>query len=152
MEPSRPTPANWSRLSSALYYEDAARAIDWLCQAFGFQVRLKIEGKNGQIEHSELTYGDAILMVGQSGRERPDRAFCKSPKELGGANTQSLMLYVDDADAHCARARAHGAVILAEPSDTDYGDEYWKDRGYEAVDLEGHHFWFYQRLRDPKAR
>jgi uncharacterized glyoxalase superfamily protein PhnB len=32
---------------------------------------------------------------------------------------------------------------------TDYGEEYWTDRGYEAEDLEGHHWWFVQRLRTP---
>ena len=149
----KPTPANWSRLSSAAYYTDAGKAIEWLCRAFGFQVRLKIEGEDGRIEHSELTYGEAVFMVGQSGREdRPDRAFCKSPKELGGANTQSIMMYVDDADAHCEQARKAGAKIVKEPETTDYGPEYWMDRGYEVEDLEGHHWWFYQRLRDPQPK
>ena len=54
---------------------------------------------------------------------------------------------VDDADAHCERARAAGAVIATEPATQDYGEGYWADRGYEARDLEGHHWWFMQRLR-----
>jgi uncharacterized glyoxalase superfamily protein PhnB len=62
------------------------------------------------------------------------------------------MVYVDDVEAHCARARAAGARILVGPQTTDYGEEYWTDRGYEAEDLEGHHWWFYQRLRDPAPR
>ena len=78
----------------------------------------------------------------------PGGEYRQSPRSLGGANTQNMMSYVDDVDAHCARARSAGAEIVAEPKDTDYGDEYWQDRGYEAVDLEGHHWWFYQRLRD----
>jgi uncharacterized glyoxalase superfamily protein PhnB len=36
----RPTPAGWPRLSSSIFYQDAAAAIDWLCRAFGFEVRL----------------------------------------------------------------------------------------------------------------
>src|SRR5256885_12656457 len=47
--------------------------------------------------------------------------------------------------AHCARARAAGARIVAEPKTTDYGEDYWTDRGYEAEDLGGHRWWFYQR-------
>jgi uncharacterized glyoxalase superfamily protein PhnB len=62
------------------------------------------------------------------------------------------MLYVDDVEAHCARAREAGAKIVSEPKTTDYGEEYWSDRGYECTDLDGHHFWFMQRLRSPKAK
>ncbi len=35
----KPTPKDWPRLSSAVFYRDAAAAIDWLCAAFDFQVR-----------------------------------------------------------------------------------------------------------------
>ena len=57
------------------------------------------------------------------------------------------MVFVDNADAHCAQARAAGARIVAEPEDHDYGDEYWTDRSYGAVDPEGHLWWFSQRVR-----
>ena len=137
-----------ARISSALFYEDADKAIDWLCQAFGFEVRLKVEGEGGRIEHSELVFGDGLIMVGSTGEtsKRP-RAFCKSPRSLGGGNTQSLCVQVDDADAHCAHARAAGAQIGQEPETHDYGAEYWADRSYEAIDIEGHHWWFVQRVR-----
>ena len=59
----KPTPKGWPRLSTSVFYDDAATAIDWLCEAFGFEVRLKIEGDQGRIEHSELEYGDALVMV-----------------------------------------------------------------------------------------
>jgi uncharacterized glyoxalase superfamily protein PhnB len=145
----KPTPGGWPRLSSALFYEDAASAIDWLCRAFGFDVRLKVEGDGGRIEHSELVYGEALIMVAQAGASarRPGETFRTSPKSIGGANTQSLMLFVDDVDAHCSRARAAGATISAEPEEHDYGADYWCDRSYGAVDLEGHRWWFTQRLR-----
>src|SRR5690606_20482582 len=109
-----PTPADWPRLSSAVYYEDARAAIDWLCHAFGFEVRLLIEGEGGRVDHSELTFGDGLIMVG-SVHGRPGREFTASPRALGGKNTQSLCLYVDDVDEHCARARAAGAEITREP-------------------------------------
>jgi uncharacterized glyoxalase superfamily protein PhnB len=144
----RNPPDGWPRISSALYYEDAAKAIDWLCDAFGFEVRLKVEGEGGRIEHSELEFGDGLIMVGQTGRaERPERAFCRSPRSLGGANTQGLCIAVDDVDAHCARARAAGARITLAPEVHDYGDQYWVDRVYEAEDPEGHRWFFMQRLR-----
>ncbi len=140
----KPTPSGWPRISAALYYADAARAIDWLCNAFGFELRLKVEGKDGRIEHSELTFGEGVVMVAQTGRERTPHG--RSPKEIGGGNTQQLMVYVDDVEAHCRRARAAGALILDEPQTHDYGEEYWSDRSYGCLDVEGHHWWFSQRL------
>ena len=147
----KPPPSGWPRISSALYYEDAPAAIDWLCRAFGFEVRVKIEGEGGSIEHSELTFGDGLIMVGQA--DLPHKpSFRKSPRALGGANTQNMMIYVDDVETHCEKARAAGASIVSEPKTTDYGEDWWTDRGYECEDLEGHHWWFAQRLRDPKPK
>ena len=116
------TPKGWPRISSAIFYDDAAGAIDWLCRAFGFEVRLKVEGDKGRIEHSELVFGEGVVMVGSS-------------------NT----------DAHCARARAAGAKIFMELAVHDYGEDHWADRSYGAADPEGHHWWFTQRIRDPKS-
>jgi uncharacterized glyoxalase superfamily protein PhnB len=149
-----PTPSDWPRLSSSVFYQDAAAAIDWLCDAFGFEVRLKVEGDNGRIEHSELTYGEGLIMVGQESPEsgRLWKRSMRSPKSLGGAGTQSIMFFVDDAEAHCAHARARGAHIVEEPATHDYGEDYWTDRSYGACDPEGHLWWITQRLRSSPAR
>jgi uncharacterized glyoxalase superfamily protein PhnB len=146
---SKPPPKGWPRLSSSLVYENASTAIDWLCKAFGFEVQLKVEGEGGRIEHSELVLGGALIMIGDDKEDRPWR---KSPKAVGGANTQTLCLYIDDADAHCERARKAGAKIQTEPKTSDYGEDYWSDRSYEAVDPDGHHWWFMQRLREQKPK
>ncbi len=149
-----PPPSDWPRMSSSLCYQDAAAAIDWLCDAFGFEIRLKVEGAGGRIEHSELTFGGGLIMVGQEAAdaERPWRRSMRSPRSLDGAATQSIMFFVDDADAHCAHARAHGARIVEEPSLHDYGEDYWADRSYGALDPEGHFWWITQRVRNPAPR
>jgi uncharacterized glyoxalase superfamily protein PhnB len=149
-----PTPSDWPRFSSAVVYQDAAAAIDWLCEAFGFEIRMKIEGDGGRILHSELTYGEGLIMVGQESPDSPRhwQSTMRSPKSLGGAATQSIMFFVDDADAHCAHARSHGANIVEEPATHDYGEDHWADRSYAALDLDGHVWWITQRLRGPKAR
>jgi uncharacterized glyoxalase superfamily protein PhnB len=150
----KPAPADWPRLSSSVFYQDAAAAIDWLCNAFGFEVRLRIEGDNGRIEHSELTYGEGLIMVAQESSQsgRPWKNAMRSPKSLNGETTQSIMFFVDDADAHCACARRHGARIVEEPATHDYGADHWSDRSYGALDPEGHMWWITQRLRNPPAR
>ncbi len=142
----KPTPPGWPRISVALYYDDAKKAIDWLCRAFGFEVRMVVEGDGGRVEHSELVYGEGMVMVGEASR-RERFPYRRSPGEVGGANTQNMMIYVDDVEAHCARAREAGAVVVQEPETHDYGEEYWSDRGYECRDIGGHHWWFYERLR-----
>jgi len=147
----KPTPKNWTRFCSSLYYQEAAKAIDWLCAAFGFEVRLKVEADDGRIAHSELTFGDGLVMISEERSPmRPEAVHRKSPRSVGGGNTQNLMVYVDDAVAHCERARTAGAKIVAEVETHDYGEGYWSDRGYECEDLEGHRWWFFERLRDPK--
>lgn len=150
----KPAPSDWPRISSALCYRDAARAIDWLCDAFGFEVKIKIEGENGRIEHSELTYGEGLIMVAQEDPQgtRSHKSLLRSPQSLEGRNTQSLMFFVDDVDAHCAHARERGAHIVDEPATHDYGEQYWADRSYGAIDPEGHLWWVTQRVRNPPAK
>ena len=146
----KPTPSGWPRISTALYYEDATKAIDWLCRAFGFQVQMKVEGKDGRIEHSELIYGGGLIMVSEPSKGKTDKLpYRRTPKEVDGGNTQNLFVYVDDVEAHCKQARGAGALISSEPKTTDYGEEYWSDRSYECQDVGGHHWWFAQRMRNP---
>lgn len=141
----KPTPPGWPRISTGIWYEDPRAAIDWLCRAFGFEVQLIVEGDGGRIEHSELTFGGGLIMVGGEKHEKFPHVM--PPPKVGGANTQNMMVFVDDVDAHCERARAAGAVITKEPETHDYGDDYWVDRTYECRDIGGHHWWFTQRLR-----
>lgn len=142
----KPTPPNWPRISSALFYEDPAAAITWLERAFGFKTRIRVDGPDGSIVHSELEYGEGLIMVG--GVDRPGKPDGRrvSPRAIGGRNTQSVMVYVDDVEAHCAHARAAGAAILQEPETHDHGEGYWIDRTYEVADCEGHRWWFVERL------
>jgi uncharacterized glyoxalase superfamily protein PhnB len=143
----KPTPPGWPRISSSLYYEDARAAIDWLCKAFGFEVKILVDGEGGRVEHSELTLGGGLIMV--AGADKVDKYdYIRSPSQAGG-NTQNMMIYVDDAEAHCERARAAGATITRELETVDYGEDYWSDRGYACVDPGGHHWFFFQRLRNP---
>lgn len=146
----KPAPRDWPRISSSLFYTDAPKAIDWLCEAFGFEIRLKVEA-DGEVQHSELTCGDGLVMVSTAGGAGKDRPWMASPATLGGKCTQSLFMYVDDVDAHCARARAAGAVITQEPAVSDYGEDYWSDRSYGCHDPEGHHWWFSTRLRSKQS-
>lgn len=148
----KPPPPGWPRISASIFYDDPRAAIDWLCRAFGFEVRLKVEGDEGTIVHSELTFGDGLVMVGSTSGKEPWQKMYRSPRSLDGGVTQALALHVDDVDAHHARAVQAGAKVVREPRTDDYGDDYWSDRTYGAVDPEGHLWWFMQRMRGPRER
>lgn len=126
-------PPGTPQIIPTLPYQDGLAAIEWLERAFGFQEieHLRIEAPGGVHAHLEL--GSGRIMIGSPGGHG---AF--PPK---GAGSPSLMLsvYVDDVDAHYARAREAGAHICAEIEDKFYGD-----RVYEALDLEGHRWSFHQ--------
>lgn len=118
-----------SHLTSALFYRDPKAAIDWLQKAFGFELTLLLEDAEGKLAHSQLSYGDSSVMVGTEWSENH-----KSPASVGGKNTQTVHIQLDsDLDGHCARARAAGAEIIAEPETQFYGD-----RTYRCRDPEGH--------------
>lgn len=146
----RPTPKGWPRITSSVFYRDAASAIDWLVEALGFEVRLRIEGEGGRIEHSELTFGEGLISVGSADGKshKQNREFIASPRDVGDRNTQTLCIYVDDVDALTERARAAGAKVLQAPVTTDYGVEYWADRTAMLADPEGHRWWIMQRMRE----
>jgi uncharacterized glyoxalase superfamily protein PhnB len=130
--PTRTPVPTTSDIYPSLCYDDAPAAIDWLCRAFGFTAQLVIPGPDGTVAHSELSFGNGVIMVGSPHRER---AYV-GPRGLSGAS-QALCVRVDDPDAHCARAQAAGAVITRPVQDEEYGA-----RGYMAKDLEGHQWYF----------
>ena len=107
----------------SLRYKDAARAIEFLEQAFGFRRQMVVEGEGGTIAHAELAYGDSMVMLGT---DRPGDRY--------GSHAGQGWMYVvvNDADAHHAQAKAAGAEIVSELTDQDYGS-----RDYSARDFEG---------------
>lgn len=113
-------------------YDDAAAAIEWLCEAFGFEKHLVVPGEDGTIVHAQLVFGIGMVMLG-SARESEFDSIQKPPSALGGAVSQSPYIIVEDADAHYSRAVAAGAEIVMPIKDEDYGG-----RVYSCRDPEGH--------------
>jgi uncharacterized glyoxalase superfamily protein PhnB len=118
-------------LSSAVSYQDPKAAYRWLETAFGFEPLFVILDGAGNLAHSEMSYGDSVVMIGSEWSDDH-----KSPRTIGGKNTQSVHVQLaqgEDIDAHCVHARAAGATVLQEPETQFYGD-----RTYRARDPEGH--------------
>ena len=123
----------------ALFYKDAKAALEFLQKAFGFELSLLIEDDKGNLQHSQLSFGDALVMVGTEWSEKH-----QSPASLDGRNTQTTHVYLrnQSVDEHCRIARAAGADIYMEPADQFYGD-----RSYQARDPEGHMWSFSETVR-----
>jgi uncharacterized glyoxalase superfamily protein PhnB len=115
-----------------LAYADVGEAADWLCQAFGFTVRLRIANHRVQ-----LNVGDGAIVVTELHGSKGD----DSPRDIELAH--AVMVRVDDADRHHERARQGGARILRPPTDYPYGE-----RQYTAQDPGGHCWTFSQSIAD----
>ncbi len=114
---------------SAVCYRDPRAALTYLEAAFGFEISMLIEDDNGNVVHSEMRFGNAVVMIGHEWSEDH-----KSPLSIGGKNTQTVHIQIDtDVDAHCERARAAGFEIIVPPETQFYGD-----RTYRCRDPEGH--------------
>lgn len=116
----------------ALRYRDAAAAIEWLCKTFGFEKDLIVPGEKGTILHAQLRFGNAMIMLG-SVTDTEFGRLMKQPDQVGGAETQSLYVIVNDADAVYKKALAAGAVVAIDIKDEEYGG-----RGFSCYDPEGH--------------
>lgn len=130
-----------------LTYEDAEKAIDFLCGAFGFTERSRIRMDDGRIGHAELTLGDGTVMLAEvcDGYQSPNRLaesyeparqWLDTPYLVNGVYVQ-----VDDVRAHFERASSAGARILSEVEDAGHGVI------YRAADPEGQRWMFSQSSR-----
>jgi uncharacterized glyoxalase superfamily protein PhnB len=129
VRPNRSIPA--APVVPVLVYPDVRAAVAWLEAAFAFAERVRI----GEDHRAQLAAGAGSVIVADV---RHDQVAPHA-----GEVTHLVMVRVADARAHCAHARAHGAAILMEPTDFEYGE-----RQYVAEDLAGHRWTFSQTLAD----
>ncbi len=113
-------------------YPDVRKAVDWLCETFGFTERLQI----GASHRSQLNIGKGGAVI--IGEVRNDS---KSPRHI--EVTHEIMVRTEDVKSHYEHARKHGAKILKEPNDYIYGE-----RQYSAEDLAGHQWTFTESIKD----
>ena len=106
-----------------LAYPDVGEAIAWLCETFGFTLRLRIANHRAQ-----LNVGDGAVVLTERG---------------AGEAASAVMIRVDDVNSHHDRARQHGARIVRPPADHPYGE-----RQCTVEDLGGHSWTFSQSIAD----
>lgn len=112
-------------------YRDAAAALRWLAEAFGFEEKQAFAAPDGTVMHAEMAFGGGVVMIGTGEPPAGGDASATSPTGHG------IYVVVDDVDAHHGRAEAAGARIVYGPEDTEFGT-----RRYRALDLEGYEWSF----------
>jgi uncharacterized glyoxalase superfamily protein PhnB len=115
-----------------LVYPDVRAAVEWLTEAFGFTETVRI----GDAHRSQMRVGDdgAIIVADVRHEQQPPQA---------GAVTHVIKVRVAEVDARVERARAHGARVVQEPTEYEYGE-----RECTVEDLAGHRWQFTQTMRD----
>lgn len=131
------------KLYVCLSYRHPDAAIDFLGRAFGFTPHFIVRDDAGHVTHSEIAFGDEIIMLGSA---KPELGWV-SPLDLPARNA-TMCCYVPNPDEHYARAVAAGAEVVRAPYDTDYGA-----REYSVRDIEGQqwHFSTYRPTPAPAA-
>lgn len=119
-----------------LMYENSKKAFVWLQRAFGFSARERVTDDDGQVVHGELVLGRGLVIVTRASQ----RSRWGSPQALGGKATGFTLVFVDDVDAHLARAKK-ARVKMVAALDESYGQ-----RRYRCLDLEGHEWCFSQEV------
>ena len=124
MRPNRSMPE--AQIIPELAYPDVGAAVEWLCKAFGFLVRLRIGDHRAQLQ-----FGSGAVIV---------RSGAVSAQTAG---SHSVMVRVENVDAHYAKAAAGGAKVSGAPRTYPYGE-----RQYAAQDPWGHGWVFSQSVED----
>ena len=125
-------PHSRSTVIPALRYRNAPAAIEWLGRVFGFERHAVYEGPDGTIGHAELSLNGGMIMLGSAKDDEHSRSF-RLPDELGGVETRSAYIVVDNADAAFQRALDAGATVVRAIQDMPYGS-----REFAVRDPEGH--------------
>lgn len=139
----------WAPVYPHLMYRDPEAAINWLVRVFGFRERVRMtDPHDGKVIVAKLQPAEAGLVM-VSGycttegwlRERVP-AFEEQPEPPWPHLGHAISVMVADVDAHHARAKAEGALILAGPK-----DQPWGLRSYSALDLDGRQWEFALQVR-----
>jgi uncharacterized glyoxalase superfamily protein PhnB len=116
-----------------LVYADVEEAIQWLCDTFSFSELWRVDG-----HRARLAFGNGVVIVADD-----DPSNGRALPGDGGLRSYSIMVKVENVDAHHDHARRHGARVLSPPTDYSYGE-----RQYSVQDLAAHQWTFTQAIAD----
>lgn len=115
-------------------YSDANAGIAWLTSVLGFREHMVFRSEDGVVEHAELLFGDAgMVMLGTAGRNPETAQWNALPRELGGKSTGGVYLIVPDCTPVWERVQSAGTEVLMSLRTMDYGGQ-----AFTVRDMDGH--------------
>lgn len=114
-------------------YRDAAKALSWLGEAFGFETTMRYDNEAGVLTHAEARLGDAAIIVFSDDGQHYDRMLPKA-NEMVGHGAYLAVANNAEVDAVWERAIGVGAVPVWQPESTEWGNYRCRVRdpeGYE---------------------
>lgn len=107
----RPVPKGFTTVTPHLSVKDGAAALAFYKKAFGAKVLSKMLSPDGTLLHADLLVGDAHVFVSE-------------PMMGGSPGSNSLHLYVENADKAWKKAVAAGAQVAMPLENSFWGDRY----------------------------
>ena len=138
IDETAPAPQVWPAFRAT----DARALIRFLVEAFGFE-EVVVYGEGDRVDHAELAWpsGGGVMLGSTPAKDKADPDdWTVRPGTLGA------YAVTDDPDTLYARAKAAGAKIVRELTDTDYGS-----REFIALDPEGNHWSFGTYRGEPRS-
>ncbi|MCA8988958.1 MAG: VOC family protein [Planctomycetaceae bacterium] len=126
--PVSPIPDGYHTITPYIVVKGAKAALDFYEEAFGAELKIKLDHHDGRIAHAEIQIGDSRVMLADEFPEMDAVA-----PAAGDATSFSLMIYVNDVDEVFERALEAGASVKRPVVDQFYGD-----RSGVLVDPFGH--------------
>jgi len=111
---------NYPDVIPMIAYEDGPKAMDWLSSVFGFKERARMLDKNGRLSHGEMQAGDGVIMLATPTPDyqapRHHREGCEPAQKWSAVPyiVDGVLVYVDDVEAHYAKAKQLGATIITD--------------------------------------
>ena len=126
-------------LSPVFRYQNIDQGAKWLSEAFGFETEKVATDSDGRTNYVSLKLGDNIVLLGRRDSAAFDRLMVQ-PNDIGGMNTQSCYISVEDIDKHYARVKDYGAKIEIAPEADGQGGKFYACRDSE------NHLWTFGTL------
>lgn len=73
-----------SKIIPSFRYENAPAAIEWLCNALGFEKHMVVPGPENTIAHAQLNFGKSSMIMLGSATDNEYGKLVSTPEKLKG--------------------------------------------------------------------
>jgi uncharacterized glyoxalase superfamily protein PhnB len=102
-------PDGFTRVTPYLTVDGAKKLLDFLVAVFDAEITDRVEREDGGLRHASVRVGDANIELADA-------------TDAFGSMPGAIHIYVPDVDESHRRAVNHGAEVLHDPMDMDYGE------------------------------